>query len=73
MPVIKISSNTPIYDKMRENIDLNAGAVLDGKATINTLGRKLYDMIVKVANGKRTAAEKLGHAEFGITRIAPTF
>ena len=73
MPVIKISSNTPIYNKMRENIDLNTGAVLDGKASINTLGKRLYTMIVKVANGKKTAAEKLGHAEFGITRIAPTF
>ena len=73
MPVIKISSNTRIYKKMKENIDINAGAALDGKASIQKIGEKIFKMICSVARGKKTAAERLGHCEFGINRIGPTF
>ncbi|MBI3979584.1 MAG: UxaA family hydrolase [Chloroflexi bacterium] len=68
-PVIKIATNTSIFERMRENLDLNAGAIVDGTATIGGLGRMLFDEILAVASGKPTQAEILGHAEFAISKL----
>jgi altronate dehydratase large subunit len=71
-PVIKIASNTPIFERMHENIDLNAGTVIDGAQTIEEMGQQIFETIISVANGSKTRAELLGHREFAINRIGPT-
>ncbi|WP_003544900.1 UxaA family hydrolase [Desulfotomaculum nigrificans] len=72
-PVIKITGNSNTYNKMKANIDINAGGIVEGKNTIEEIGRQIFDEIVQVANGKTTKAEELGHNEFSIYKIAPTF
>ncbi|MFC1563004.1 UxaA family hydrolase [candidate division KSB1 bacterium] len=72
-PVIKISSNSRIFEKMKDNIDINAGTIVDGKESLDAVGERIFRKIINVANGERTAAERLNHREFGITRIGPTF
>jgi altronate dehydratase large subunit len=71
-PVIKVSSNSPLYQRWEDNIDLNAGAVLDGEETLQSLGERLFQEIIEVASGKLTKAEILGHREFAIHTINPT-
>ncbi len=71
-PVIKISSNSKLYELMRDNIDLNAGTILDGQETIQSMGQQIFKEIIRVASGKSTRAEVLGHNEFAIHSIAPT-
>jgi altronate hydrolase len=71
VPVVKIASNTPMYRRMTGNMDLNAGAIADGEKTVAEVGREIFDMILRVASGERTAAEKLGHQEFVPWRIGP--
>ena len=71
-PVIKVSSNSPLYQRWRDNIDVNAGAILDGEETLRSMGERLLDEIIEVASGKLTRAEVLGHREFAIHTIAPT-
>lgn len=71
-PVIKISSNSTLYELMRDNTDLNAGAILDGQETIQSMGQQIFKEIIQVASGKSTRAEVLGHNEFAIHSIAPT-
>lgn len=71
-PVIKITGNPETARKMRPHIDVNAGAVLQGRATIAGVGERIYRFLLEVAGGKRTKAEKLGHCEFGISRIGMT-
>jgi altronate dehydratase large subunit len=66
VPVVKVSSNSGIYRRMNDNIDMNAGTILEGTATVDTLGRMLFQEIVNVASGKLTKAELLGHNEFAI-------
>lgn len=56
-PVIKLSSRTEVYKKMSEDIDFNAGALLDENVSLNQLSDKLLDIVVKVASGKKTWAE----------------
>ncbi|MFN0121103.1 MAG: UxaA family hydrolase [Blastocatellia bacterium] len=72
VPVIKVSSNSRIAAIMEDNIDINAGTIVDGKETIQEVGRKIYDMIRVVASGeKRTKSELLGHQEFVPWRVGP--
>ncbi len=62
-PVIKVTGNSFTYEKMRENIDVNAGAVIHEGATIDDLGKEIFDLAVQVASGKKVKAETLGHDE----------
>jgi altronate hydrolase len=71
VPVLKISSNTSLFKRMGENIDVNAGRIADGTATIEQIGREIFDALIDVASGRRTASERLGHKEFVPWRIGP--
>lgn len=66
-PVVKICANPETYRRMSEDMDVNAGAILDGAATLDTVGREIYDLVVSLAAGTRTASEQLGHQEFVLT------
>lgn len=65
-PVVKVSSNSGLYRRMADNIDLDAGAILEGAATVDGLGERLFQEIIDVASGRLTNAELLGHHEFAI-------
>ena len=71
IPVIKIASNTPMYKRMTDNMDINAGLIADGDKTVVEVGREIFNMILRVASGEKTKAEKLGHKEFVPWRIGP--
>lgn len=72
-PVIKIATNTPMFEKMRDNIDLNAGTIIEGKETVEEVAKRIFDEIALVCSGKLTKAEILKQHDFGIWRIGPTF
>jgi altronate hydrolase len=65
-PVFKVSSNTPCFEQMREDIDVNAGTVLDGTETVAQVGRRIYREIVRMASGDAVFAEQWRHCEFQI-------
>jgi len=69
--VIKIASNSATYNRMRDNMDVNAGAIADGERTILQIGREIFDLVLRVASGERTRSELLGHKEFVPWRIGP--
>ena len=71
-PVIKVSSNSSLYQRWKGNIDVNAGGILDGEENLESMGQRLFEEILEVASGKLTKAEILGHREFAIHTIAPT-
>jgi altronate hydrolase len=71
IPVIKISSNSFTYNRMTGNMDINAGTIADGERTVPQVGQEIYDMVLRVASGERTCAERLGHKEFVPWRIGP--
>jgi altronate hydrolase len=71
IPVIKIATNSNTYGRMTANMDVNAGAISDGEATVQGVGRRIFDLMLDVASGNRTCAEKLGHKEFVPWRIGP--
>jgi altronate hydrolase len=71
VPVLKIASNTGTFRRMRDNMEVNAGAIADGERSVADVGREIFDLLVRAASGERTAAERLGHREFVPWRIGP--
>ncbi len=63
-PVIKVCNNPDTYRRLAEDMDVNAGRILEGHATLDEVGREIRDLVVKVAEGRPTASEALGHQEF---------
>ncbi len=71
LPVIKIATNTTVFESMRDNMDLNAGRILDRELSLADMGREIFHDVLEVASGKPTASERLGHREFVPWRIGP--
>jgi altronate dehydratase large subunit len=65
-PVIKICANPETYRRLSEDMDVNAGRVLEGTASLDEVGSEIYDLILRVAAGEPTASERLGHQEFSL-------
>jgi len=74
-PCIKVATNTPIYDRMVDDMDINAGTILDGTETVEEVGRRIFEKIVAVAGGEPTKSELagLGDEEFAPWQLGPTF
>ena len=71
IPVIKIATNSSTYGRMRDNMDVNAGRIADGEATVQQVGREIFDLMLAAASGQTTCAERMGHKEFVPWRIGP--
>lgn len=59
VPTIKIATNTPMYNRMIDDMDINAGKILDG-ATLEEVGREIFEEVIAVAGGKQTKSEAQG-------------
>ena len=67
VPVIKLASNTQVFDRMNRDIDLSAGGVIDGTETIDEVGARIFERLHQVASGETLAkAEENHHREFEI-------
>ena len=66
-PVIKVCANPDTYRRMQDDMDVDAGRILEGRATLDAVGREIYDLIGRVGNGEPTRSEELGHREFILT------
>jgi altronate hydrolase len=71
VPVVKISTNTPMFRRMSDNMDVDAGRIAEGEATVQSVGQEIFEMVMDVASGRKTASERLGHQEFVPWRIGP--
>ena len=71
-PVIKVSSNTRMYQRMRDFIDIDAGKIIEGART-DAVADEIFEFLLGVCNGRRTAAEVNHCREFAINRIGPSF
>ncbi|MFT5113155.1 MAG: altronate hydrolase [Parasphingorhabdus sp.] len=65
-PSIKIATNTPMFSRMQEDMDINAGLILDGEASIAEIGENILNLLIDVASGKPSLSESqgLGDHEF---------
>lgn len=68
-PVIKIATNSLLYSRMFDNMDINAGTIIDGTESLEEVGDRIFEEILDVASGKLTKSEILGHCELSIDRL----
>lgn len=71
-PVLKIATNTTMYDRMRDDMDINAGVIMDG-VPIADVGHEIFETLIEVASGKKTKSEAqgLGEDEFAPWMLGP--
>jgi len=62
-PSIKLATNTPIYERMTDDMDLNCGVIADGKASVAEVGKEIFDLVLRVASGEKTKSEELGYGD----------
>ena len=70
---MKISSNTSLFERLHEDMDLNAGTILEGE-DVDTVGDRFFEYALQVASGEKTCSEKLGLGdhEFHPWTVGPT-
>jgi altronate dehydratase large subunit len=66
-PVIKIAANPEMFERLAGDMDINAGRIISGEATLDQIGTEIYDRVLEIAAGRPTKSEALGHAEFILT------
>ncbi len=59
-PTIKLASNTPMFTRLAEDMDINCGAILDGEVDIAQMGQRIFEAILRHASGEPTRSEELG-------------
>jgi len=62
-PSLKLSTNTQLWVKQEEDIDLNCGEIVDGNATVDEIGRRLFDLMLATASGAKTKSEVHGYGQ----------
>lgn len=66
-PVIKVCANPETYRRLAEDMDVDAGRILEGRATVADVGAEIVSLVASVAEGRQTRSEALGHQEFVLT------
>jgi altronate hydrolase len=66
-PVVKICANPETYRRMADDMDIDAGRILEGCATLDDVAAEIVALIEEVGNGAATKSEELGHHEFVLT------
>jgi len=74
-PCIKVATNTALFNWMEEDMDLNAGTILDGTETVEQVGQRIFEKIISVASGEKTKSELagMGDEEFAPWHLGPVF
>jgi altronate hydrolase len=67
-PSLKLATNTPLYRRMTDDMDIDCGPIADGEASVPEMGQQIFDLVLKTASGKKTKSEELG---FGDDEFTP--
>ena len=54
---------------MEDDMDVDAGRILEGEASLEEVGDEIFSKVISVAKGVQTASESLGHQEFVMTKL----
>ena len=63
VPSIKLSSNTALYQRMSDDIDINCGGILDNEYTLEQCGQTIFETILSIASGQPSKSEELGYGD----------
>jgi altronate dehydratase large subunit len=71
VPFIKVTGNPEIYSRMADDMDINAGTIITGEESVDSVGKRIYQEIIDVASGKQTIGEIMGYDNFSVFRRDP--
>lgn len=60
VPSIKLATNTPMYNRLSEDMDINCGTILDGESTVQEMGKVIFEYMLRIASGEESKSEALG-------------
>ncbi len=60
VPSLKLATNSDVYRRMTDDMDVNCGVILDGEASVADVGRLIFDRVLEVASGSPTRSEEIG-------------
>jgi altronate hydrolase len=60
VPSLKLATNTPMYERLTEDMDINCGTILDGTSTIQEMGKAIFDLTLRTCSGEKSKSELLG-------------
>ena len=63
VPSLKLSTNTAMYEKMEEDMDINCGTIAEGKEDIEKVGNRIFDLVVNTASGNKSKSEINGYGD----------
>ncbi len=62
-PSLKLATNTPMYQRMAEDMDINCGELLDGTCSMQEMGGRIFRLILATASGQKSKSEEFGYGE----------
>jgi altronate hydrolase len=62
-PSLKLATNTPLFRRMEDDMDIDCGPIADGEATVAEMGERIFQLVLDTASGKQTKSEILGFGE----------
>jgi altronate hydrolase len=62
-PSLKLATNTPLFERMSDDMDIDCGPIADGGATIEEMGQRIFKLVLDTASGKKSKSEELGFGE----------
>ncbi|MDE0994907.1 MAG: UxaA family hydrolase, partial [Rhodospirillales bacterium] len=62
-PSVKLATNTIMYDKMSEDMDINCGPIADGEVSVEEKGQEIFDYLIEIASGRQSKSEELGYGD----------
>ncbi|MEK7875607.1 MAG: UxaA family hydrolase, partial [Pseudomonadota bacterium] len=60
VPSIKLATNTPMYNRLKDDMDINCGGILDGTQTMQQMGQEIFEHLLHTVSGEKTKSENLG-------------
>ena len=63
VPSIKLATNTPMYLRLEEDMDINCGEIVDGGVSIAEMGQRIFEMMLAAASGEPTKSERHGYGQ----------
>jgi altronate hydrolase len=63
VPSLKLATNTTMFNKMSEDMDVNCGTVIDGEETVEQVGKRVFELVLKTASGSKSKSELNGYGD----------
>ncbi len=62
-PSLKLATNTPLYRRMTDDMDIDCGPIADGEASVEAMGKEIFELILATASGRQSKSEALGFGD----------